>query len=468
VSLRRTQFTVTKATGRYGLTNEIDITWEPRIPVPNAPIVVLLHGVLGTADYFQDVASQASLPKLLLMGPLLASYGSKVIAIDGGSRTAPQGPDNALLHCGNPSHTARIETLRTSLGASKLSFVGISMGNYAALQYVVNHPTNIGALVSYSGVCDLPAFYDAGVTNGLSLPGTNGSYASTPDNAALDITGDIDLRAEITATDWTPSANRSIVSKYVTTGNQRSYRLRILTTGRLELVWTTNGSTQGVAASTVNPTVTDGGRLAVRATLDVDNGASGRTTTFYTASTIAGPWTQLGTPVTTAGITSIFSGTAPLEVGSVATGIEPFQGSIYKVEVRNGINGTVVANPDFSAENPGTTSFSDATGKTWTLNGSAAIVSGRPTYISDAWSVANGADLPAAADIANHANLVGIPWMGFHDTDDSVVAVATAQAMAAHIGSSARLTIFPTGDHVGTIQQADFEDVVSWIWDYGS
>ena len=35
---------------------------------------------------------------------------------------------------------------------------------------------------------------------GLTLPGTAGSYAATPDNAANSITGDIDLLLGVTAT----------------------------------------------------------------------------------------------------------------------------------------------------------------------------------------------------------------------------------------------------------------------------
>ncbi|MGH9858302.1 MAG: DUF5005 domain-containing protein, partial [Acidobacteriota bacterium] len=97
--------------------------------------------------------------------------------------------------------------------------------------------------------------------------------------------------------------------------------------------------------------------------------------TFYTAPTIAGTWTQLGSTVVTAGTTSIFSGTAQLEVGSVASGIESFQGSMFKIEVRNGINGTVVANPDFTVQAVDDREFADAAGRTWLMIDGAAITS---------------------------------------------------------------------------------------------
>lgn len=49
-------------------------------------------------------------------------------------------------------------------------------------------------------------------------------------------------------------------------------------------------------------------------------------------------------------------------------------GRIYSAEARNGINGTIVANPVFSAQPAGTTSFTDAYGRPWAQGGAAAII----------------------------------------------------------------------------------------------
>lgn len=247
-------------------------------------------------------------------------------------------------------------------------------GAVAALNWGIRNYQKVASLSLQSPIIDIAERYGRlaaanSTPVALSLPGTNGVYAYTDDHTSLDIVGDIDIRAEIAPTDWTPSAARSIISKYVSSGNQRSYRLRLLTSGFLEFVWTANGTTQLNAVSTAAPVVSDGATLAVRVTLDVDNDAAGRTTTFYTAPTLVGPWTQLGSPIVTAGVTSLFNSSAPLEVGSVASGIEPFLGSIFAVEVRNGIDGTVVANPVFSK--PGVINFTDAAGRTWWLNSTA-------------------------------------------------------------------------------------------------
>jgi hypothetical protein len=48
-------------------------------------------------------------------------------------------------------------------------------------------------------------------------------------------------------------------------------------------------------------------------------------------------------------------------------------GRVHYAEVRNGIDGTVVASPDFNAQDVGDTSFNDGTGKTWTINPPASI-----------------------------------------------------------------------------------------------
>ncbi|GII87695.1 hypothetical protein Ssi03_56850 [Sphaerisporangium siamense] len=116
------------------------------------------------------------------------------------------------------------------------------------------------------------------------------------------------------------------------------------------------------------------GRRALRVTLDVNNGAAGRTTTFYYADTIAGPWTQLGDPVVTAGTTSIFDSTAGVELGDAADLTNsPVTGRFHGFELRSGISGSVVANPDFTTQTPGATSFADASGRTWTIAGQAEI-----------------------------------------------------------------------------------------------
>lgn len=257
-------------------------------------------------------------------------------------------------------------------------------GNNVAVQNLLDD--GVGGLTSFPqvrfyarrwGSTTVPLTLSGLDAGGLSLPGTSGSYASTPDNAALDIVSDIDLRAEVTLASWTPSSEQILVAKWTTTGNQRSYFLSIEETGKIVINWSDNGTNDFFAVSTVSVTPPSSGRIAVRVTLDVNNGAGGNTATFYTAPSIAGTYTQLGSPVTQAFITSIFSSTAILEVGSFTAGTAFLTtGTIQAARVLNGIGGTEVANPNFSSQAAGTTSFTDAAGRVWTVNGSAAIIAG--------------------------------------------------------------------------------------------
>jgi hypothetical protein len=201
--------------------------------------------------------------------------------------------------------------------------------------------------------------------HGLLLPGDTSSYVSTPDDASLDITGDIDVRVEFVR--YTANVG-TLISKFA--ASNRSYLLRASAFG-LPLNafgWSTNGTNfvEEATGTALSPG-------AYRATLDVDNGASGYDYTLEVAETMDGPWTVVDSD-TVAGATSVFSGAADLRLGLRGDATNPFEGRITRAQVRSGIDGTIVANPDFRGLSPGTTSFEDSTGKTWTLAGNAAVV----------------------------------------------------------------------------------------------
>jgi hypothetical protein len=209
----------------------------------------------------------------------------------------------------------------------------------------------------------------------LSLNGDPNDYVSTPDTAALDITGDLDIRAEIQP-NWYGPDNQMIMAKWEAQADQRSWFLKVYQ-GVLQLQYTTDGTkaTTWFHSRTLTEIPQ---RAAVRVTLDVDNGAGGRTVRWYTAPSIDGPWTQLGPDSVLAGTVSVFNSTAPLKIAPYDdTNIRPYRapfiGRGYKFEVRNGINGTVVANPDFTAQAAGVTSFTDGAGRVWSMHGGAQI-----------------------------------------------------------------------------------------------
>ncbi len=113
-------------------------------------------------------------------------------------------------------------------------------------------------------------------------------------------------------------------------------------------------------------------RSALRFTLDVSSGAG----SWYTSDTIDGPWIQVGSDITSAGATSIKANDAPLRLGgnpNDGSTVVPFKGKIYKFELRDGIDGTVVANPDFTTQAVGASSFTDGATRVWTVGSDAAI-----------------------------------------------------------------------------------------------
>lgn len=210
---------------------------------------------------------------------------------------------------------------------------------------------------------------------GMLLDGT-GDYASTPDAAALDITGDIELYAEIIPDDQTPAAEETILAKWQPTGDERSYKLSLLPSGLLRFAWSTDG-TDGASDSVDSseaPSWPSSGRLAVGVTVDVDNGSSDADITFVTAATMDGSFAQLGSVRNPGAAISLNSGAGAATVGANADGSDGLAGTVDAVKIVDGLGGAEAANPDFAAEESGTSSFDDDAGLTWTMQGDAAIV----------------------------------------------------------------------------------------------
>lgn len=187
--------------------------------------------------------------------------------------------------------------------------------------------------------------------------------ANTVDSAGLSITGDIDIRIDARLLNWAKAV--TLVGK-TAAAPQRSYALDLNADGTLTLYWSADGTNWLTATSTV-PLPQTTGRQAVRATLDVNNGAAGRTIAFYTAPTMSGTWTQLGSAVVQAGVTSIFDSTSGVSVGIGA----PVGMETYSAKILQGIGGTERANPDWTTATDGATSIVDAAGNTWTLGGAS-------------------------------------------------------------------------------------------------
>jgi PKD repeat protein len=211
----------------------------------------------------------------------------------------------------------------------------------------------------------------------VDLPGTAGNYISAPDHSRLDVTGDLDLRADVALDDWQTN-NAKLVSKM-----GGAYELMLdKSTGGLRLAFRDSANQLKIRNSTASLPVADGARLQVRGSLDVDNGAGGHTVTFYyrTNTTLGlsdnSGWTQLGSPITFAGTTTIKTDGTSLALGSSPGGGSSFwSGSYYQAQILNGT--TVAANPDFRTTGqlistpPNYSQWRDSPGNNYTINGTA-------------------------------------------------------------------------------------------------
>jgi len=201
-------------------------------------------------------------------------------------------------------------------------------------------------------------------TNGLVLSGLSGNYASSPDSAALSVTGDIDIKVKVTMADWTPTATNTLVAKHDTTGNQRAYLFRVDFGGILRLYTSPNGTTVVSSVSTSPLSFADNETKWVRMTMDVNDGSGNRVVKFYTSDD-GSSWSQLGTTVTSAGTTSIYDSPVDLTVGAVLYNTtEQLNGTVHRVIIQDAYDTAdnttnVVFDADFEAEAADTLAFTE-------------------------------------------------------------------------------------------------------------
>lgn len=315
---------------------------------------------LGTVDEARYLQIQVDLARSQIAGD--SAQTEAVRALDVGDRLTITDP---------PTWTGPDDVNQLAVGFTEV------LGNFEHKLTINNMPERPYRVARYG----VDRYDTAGseLAGGLLLTGSSGDFASTPDAAALDITGDIVLTADATLDDWTNGgSNGTFVAKWNGAGNL-SYLFGPHSSGGLRFLWTTDGST--VLSETSNALDVKSGRQAVQVHLDVDNGSSQHVITFKTAATAAGPFTT-HQQITNSGTTSIHSGGADLEVGSNDGGTAGLiNGVIHSVTVTDGdpSTGTDVADPAFADQTSGTTSFSDDAGNTWTVHGSAEILAASVT-----------------------------------------------------------------------------------------
>jgi len=210
----------------------------------------------------------------------------------------------------------------------------------------------------------------------VSLPGSSGNYITAPDDARLDITGDLDVRADVALDDWQTN-NAKLLSKL-----GGAYELMLnKTTGGLRLAWRRANNGLVVRNSTAGLPVAGGERLQVRGVLDVDDGANYTVNFYYRTDTSLAltdnsGWTQLGSTVLSPGTTDIKADNSLVALGANVNGTKGlWAGDYYQALILDGINGVVAADPDFRTISQLTSTpsdysqWQDTPGNPWTIQG---------------------------------------------------------------------------------------------------
>lgn len=190
------------------------------------------------------------------------------------------------------------------------------------------------------------------------------SYVSCPDATGLQLTGNIDVRIDVDLDDYQAC---SLCYKFG--GSGQSWRLELQGDGTLLFTWYDGSASHSLPSTMPVPL----GRLIVRATLTVATG----TVTFYTGTggSMSGSYTQLGRTATIGTATSLSAGTGQVIIvghNSIDAGGQSLQGKVYEFRLINA-SGSVVADPLFTLQTEGATSFTDSQSNTWTLHGTAEI-----------------------------------------------------------------------------------------------
>lgn len=227
-----------------------------------------------------------------------------------------------------------------------------------------------------------------------------GSVLSTPDRD-LFATSQLDIRMKIRPNDWTPPGFFTpTLGQWAFNNVDDGWLTSVTTTGQLSFQYTVDGGTDVTRTSGVATGFVDGTTHWVRFVFTGNNGAGQNVTKFFTSEDGV-TWTQLGATQTNAGTVTIWPSTASLRFNQGLV----YSGDVYHLEVRNGENGPVIADPSFHSLLPGATTLEDSARNTWTVTG-AAIVDGNELRGPDTSSIAAWEQVSAGATGTRFAEIV--------------------------------------------------------------
>jgi hypothetical protein len=216
--------------------------------------------------------------------------------------------------------------------------------------------------------------------------GVASNFVSTPNAAANQITGDIEIIAKVIIANQ--STTQTIIAKNVD-GSNFSYWFGLSAGNQLRFIFSLNGISTITATSTATQpfSITDIGFVKITKV-----SATG-IVKFYT-STDGVTFTQLGSDVaSTSG--AMYSGNASVKTGAYDTAnLFPFFGKIYRATISNSIGGAPVVDFNPSQYNPSTsqTQWVSTSGETWTINVGTASGGYKGAVITRATMQSDGID----------------------------------------------------------------------------
>jgi Collagen triple helix repeat (20 copies) len=174
-------------------------------------------------------------------------------------------------------------------------------------------------------------------------------------DAPLALTGDLDVRIDMALDSYTTLTYPHTKG---TAATGIAWRAVSRAAGTFGLIAYSGGTSYQLPNSVAHG-LAAGQRTRVRCVLDLDNGAGARSVRYDTSPDFY-TWTAMGAAQTQAGA---------LPALDTTTGVLYFNppGRYYRFQLRDGIDGPVVADPDFRLMRAGDISLTDPQGNTWTL-----------------------------------------------------------------------------------------------------
>ena len=284
---------------------------------------------------------------------------------------------------------AAFKTIKTIYGTSDIT-TAISFFGDPSLAYQIGagSGTTLGqAIRTLPNIIDPTRATDAVQTTAASQPlllthtsgenywwgsGVSGNYLSTPNAAANQITGDIEIIVKFTTpSDMTSSASYAIASKWNTS---------TVIGSNSWIVITNSGGNDNIAFSEDNGTIVRTFTAAItwvanteymfKFVSDVNNGAGGNTRYIYTSADNGLNWTLLNSN-TESGIYVRSNPNRVVEISSFRAGTSSvFKGKISLVTISNTIDGTPtqIFNPNQYNPSTSQTQWTSSTGEVWTIN----------------------------------------------------------------------------------------------------